>query len=1071
MRIVYSSWLIVHGLLLVTCLLLATLLSGLLAAPAAAWTGATNWSSLASLVTATSRHKAVIIGNYLYSVGGKTDSGATARIQYAPITSAVGQVPSLGSWVQYTTNPYQLPAAREAHAVVTYQSYLYTIGGKDSAGNTLNTIVRTQPNANGSLSGVWTSYAIPYYRRWIDAVVYNDFLYIVAGEDNSTMLKTVLYAKFNSDGSVPTCNYSISTCPNGWRISANMPQSLTGVGATVYLAGSNAYLVAVGGSDGTTFQPTVYSTRINADGSLPTTAGSWQTLNSLPAPVDSPPVTYYNGYLYANGGSTGSTGIKDTFTAPIKPDGTIGSWAQFMLPAMSTTREAHDAVLWTNYLIALGGFNSSGNRTTSVETADIESITASCLVTTAAPYYTNQPISWTAFASGAIGTFTYLWSGEEVAGQTRNPAIAFYTTPGNKSASVTVTSLTATKGVTCPTISVADQAPTPPPGAITSCSPQGASPARASYLISTPKITSGKFSSQTGKCVAAIGSAASPLNKAAMPSFKLPSYASLKQLYYTQSKAPKVKVADGATQADLVASPAGKDTLFLVEGDLTITGNPPGTETKVVFVEGKLTINPPSTTTPAYSYSYGSSTTGTVFIVKGDIDITPTTAQINAVLIGGGTICSNRLTGGSCQHLGGTPDKQLKINGTVVALSNDPGKGIKFVRDLYGSGTDNTIAAEMISFEPKYLVILKQILSQPLNIFYEGTTLSSAALSNVCKTPWPTECYIADAQGRPTTKEACDGAAGVRVRVCSATEDGPRTQSCTGTVACPRECTVTASGPPGASSATGATGFQSFSLTYIIDGVTQPSATGTWFPDKSKTKVTANPSFTGLTLTYNQYPPGSYSAGAEVTVTDPNGSATCSTPTGFYIPSNLIRENLASYRRMFITKNVVGSGGNLGGLAGADQTCKNLATDAGLDNGLSQQGTWLAWLSDGGTSAATRLIPSNTSLPYKLLNTSTGITIANSWAALLNASSVNLLAAPQVAQDGTTVNSGNADQVWTNTTAGGGITSTSNHCSGWTSNSSGLNGEYGKDNSTKADWTKSDKLGCNNPYRLYCIEK
>jgi cysteine-rich repeat protein len=73
------------------------------------------------------------------------------------------------------------------------------------------------------------------------------------------------------------------------------------------------------------------------------------------------------------------------------------------------------------------------------------------------------------------------------------------------------------------------------------------------------------------------------------------------------------------------------------------------------------------------------------------------------------------------------------------------------------------------------------------------------------------------------------------------------------------------------------------------------------------------------------------------------------------------------YRIVFVTSQAYG-GGSLGGLAGADEYCKDAATMAGLT------GNYLAWLSDGVQSPSSRFPKSD--VPYKLRN---GTHVAESW--------------------------------------------------------------------------------------------
>src|SRR5438045_530753 len=67
--------------------------------------------------------------------------------------------------------------------------------------------------------------------------------------------------------------------------------------------------------------------------------------------------------------------------------------------------------------------------------------------------------------------------------------------------------------------------------------------------------------------------------------------------------------------------------------------------------------------------------------------------------------------------------------------------------------------------------------------------------------------------------------------------------------------------------------------------------------------------------------------------------------------------NEPNVRRVFVSSKAYA--GDFGGITGADATCEDLASDAGLG------GTWLAWLSDNDASPAARFVHAN--VPYALV--------------------------------------------------------------------------------------------------------
>lgn len=150
------------------------------------------------------------------------------------------------------------------------------------------------------------------------------------------------------------------------------------------------------------------------------------------------------------------------------------------------------------------------------------------------------------------------------------------------------------------------------------------------------------------------------------------------------------------------------NVLYHINGNLGISGNITGSYTGLVFVDGDLNISA--------DYYYGTSSTGpvapligTVFVIKGNINISPSVTRIDAVLISQGKIYT---AGTNCAPSSVTTSP-LVINGSLISLSQD--NKIQFCRTL----TDNTQAAEKINHQVKYLVILKDLISDTLQKWSE----------------------------------------------------------------------------------------------------------------------------------------------------------------------------------------------------------------------------------------------------------------------------------------------------------------------------------------------------------------
>ncbi len=262
------------------------------------------------------------------------------------------------------------------------------------------------------------------------------------------------------------------------------------------------------------------------------------------------------------------------------------------------------------------------------------------------------------------------------------------------------------------------------------------------YATGLVTADSGSFAS-TGACIISGDVVISTLN--------INDYASLKTAYYDKAnttyavKHPPL-TDPSYTQNDIhfndTIGGAVANSLYYITGNLNIGGNNAGTNTGIVFVDGDLNIN------KDYCYNGSGSagpcnvsggaigtTTGTVFIVKGNVNIDQNVTRIDAAIISG---CpATNITG--CTAAGGgriytatdnttTPVtlctssniptlNTLVINGSLISLDPDPLKNIVFCRTLLSDNTNK--AAEIINLQVKYLVILRNILSQTVQTWTE----------------------------------------------------------------------------------------------------------------------------------------------------------------------------------------------------------------------------------------------------------------------------------------------------------------------------------------------------------------
>ena len=170
-------------------------------------------------------------------------------------------------------------------------------------------------------------------------------------------------------------------------------------------------------------------------------------------------------------------------------------------------------------------------------------------------------------------------------------------------------------------------------------------------------------------------------------------------------------------------------------------------------------------------------------------------------------------------------------------------------------------------------------------------------------------------------------------------------------------------------------------------------------------------------------------------------------------------------KRVFVTS--IAYTGNLGGLSGADAKCVEKANAAKLCGGSCTVGSWKAWLSDGITSASSRLTHSPG--PYRLVDPDSR-KIADSWADL----TANGLQTPLVRDENNNLQGGK--RVWTNTAPNGYISYYYFHCNSWAIASTnpgyfGDNSYYKYPSSSSYLWTQASVSQCLSSYHLYCFEQ
>ena len=165
-----------------------------------------GWSTTISFSTTRYHHTSVVHNGYLYVIGGYGGNSLN-DVQYAPINSDG----TLGTW--NTTTPFT--GGRGSHASVVHNGYLYVIGGYENmTDNHLNDVQYAPINADGTVGGWSTTTSFTNVRQGHTSVVHNGHLYVIGGHDQSSgssvFLNDVQYAPISADGTVGSWSTTIS---------------------------------------------------------------------------------------------------------------------------------------------------------------------------------------------------------------------------------------------------------------------------------------------------------------------------------------------------------------------------------------------------------------------------------------------------------------------------------------------------------------------------------------------------------------------------------------------------------------------------------------------------------------------------------------------------------------------------------------------------------------------------------------------------------------------------------------------------------------------------------------------
>lgn len=299
----------------------------------------------ATLLAERSGHTTVVLGNFLYVLGGVRD-GSLNGVERAPVTSDG----SVGSFAAVSDTGFG--AARHGHATAVAGSYLYVLGG--TGNGSLDQVDRATINVSGALGSfaITPDITLNIARSFHITAVLGSYLYVLGGGRSTER------AIISADGSLgqfailPDTNFEINRYNPTSAVIGN-------------------YLYIFGGYDGSALGSPVLSSMerasINSDSSL----GSFANISAraLVTARHSHTAVVIGDSLYILGGY-GSNYLDSVERANINTDGSLGSFFIVDGVTLATARYGHTSAVIGNYLYVVGGISATGTLD-SVERASI----------------------------------------------------------------------------------------------------------------------------------------------------------------------------------------------------------------------------------------------------------------------------------------------------------------------------------------------------------------------------------------------------------------------------------------------------------------------------------------------------------------------------------------------------------------------------------------------------------------------------------------------------------------------------------------------------------------------------
>lgn len=348
-----------------------------------------------SLNVARSGHAAMIVGGYLYVVGGHDGSGAIGSVERAVINPDG----TIGAFSLVTGSP--LLAPRYDHVGLVSGNTLYVLGGSNGA-SSLNTIEQATISADGTIGSFTTvgGMNLNTARSGAGCVVMGSSLYLIGGSNGGTTLSSVEQATLNADGTINGAGFSLGGV------------SLAGARAGIQAVVCGNYCYVVGGNNAGALS-TVERASLNSSGGLGAFASSAVSLGTR---RDGCASVVLGDTLYVIGGRDGTTEHTTVEKATINPDGTLGAFSDAGI-SLNVKRYGHAVAVVGNTLYVLGGTSGGSSTNNALNSIEQATITGNVLGN-----FTTAGVSMSSNRHGHVavvtGSYLYVMGGMSKVGST-----------------------------------------------------------------------------------------------------------------------------------------------------------------------------------------------------------------------------------------------------------------------------------------------------------------------------------------------------------------------------------------------------------------------------------------------------------------------------------------------------------------------------------------------------------------------------------------------------------------------------------------------------------------------------